>query len=75
MPTHFLRRVCELYNMALQQRRDAYRELWVSVNYLQQVTQLRELRNRVEEYTPFLSVIQGDQLRHLNGEFQAFFRV
>ena len=69
-----LAQLCELYNMALQQRRDAYRELRVSVNYLQQQTQLTELRNGVEEYAAFPVAIQRDPLRRLDRAFKAFFR-
>ena len=51
--TRLLAQLCELYNMALQQRRNAYRELRVSVNYLNQQTQLTELRGGIEEYAEF----------------------
>jgi putative transposase len=69
-----LAQLCELYNMALQQRRNAYRELRLSVSYLNQQTQLTELRNGVEEYAVFPAAIQRDPLRRLDRAFQAFFR-
>jgi len=69
-----LAQLCELYNMALQQRRDAYRELRVSVGYLEQQTQLTELRGGVEEYAAFPAAIQRDPLRRLDRAYQAFFR-
>lgn len=69
-----LAQLCELYNMALQQRRNAYRELRFSVNYLNQQTQLTELRNGVEEYAAFPVAIQRDPLRRLDHAFKAFFR-
>ena len=74
MLLRLLGQLCELYNMALQQRRNAYRELRVSVNYLNQQTQLTELRNGVEEYAAFPVAIQRDPLRRLDRAFKAFFR-
>ena len=71
---HLLSQLCELYNMALQQRRNAYRELRASINYLNQQTQLTELRNGVEEYAAFPVAIQRDPLRRLDRAFQGFFR-
>jgi putative transposase len=72
--TRLLAQLCELYNIALEQRRNVYRELRVSVNYLNQQTQLTELRNGVEEYTAFPVAIQRDPLRRLDRAFKAFFR-
>jgi putative transposase len=69
-----LAQLCELYNMALQQRRNAYRELRFSVNYLNQQTQLTELRGGIEEYGNFPVAIQRDPLRRLDRAFKAFFR-
>jgi putative transposase len=70
----FLAQLCELYNIALQQRKNAYWELRVSINYLNQQTQLTELRNGVEEYAAFPVAIQRDPLRRLDRAFQGFFR-
>jgi putative transposase len=72
--TRLLAQLCELYNMALQQRRNAYKELHVSVNYYDQQSQLVELRNGVEEYGLFPSAIQRDPLRRLDRAFKGFFR-
>ena len=72
--TRLLAQLCELYNMALQQRRNAYRELRFSVNYLNQQMQLTELRGGIEEYGNFPVAIQRDPLRRLDRAFKAFFR-
>ena len=72
--TRLLAQLCELYNMALQQRRNVYRELRFSVNYLNQQTQLTELRGGIEEYGNFPVAIQRDPLRRLDRAFKAFFR-
>lgn len=72
--TRLLAQLCELYNISLQQRRNAYKELRVSVNYLNQQTQLTELRNGIEEYALFPSAIQRDPLRRLDRAFKSFFR-
>ena len=72
--TRLLAQLCELYNMALQQRRNAYKEIHVSVGYPEQQKQLTELRNGVEEYAQFPTAIQRDPLRRLDRAFKAFFR-
>jgi hypothetical protein len=75
MLTRLLAQLCELYNMSLQQRRNAYKELQVSVNYLNQQMQLTELRNGVEEYASFPVAIQRDLcvvwIVHLRHSFAA----
>lgn len=71
---HLLAQLCELFNMALEQRINAYRQLRVSVGYLEQQTQLTELRHGIEEYAAFPAVIQRDPLRRLDKAFKAFFR-
>jgi putative transposase len=72
--TRLLAHLCELYNMSLQQRRNAYKELQISVGYPEQQRQLTELRNGVEEYAAFPVAIQRDPLRRLDRAFKAFFR-
>ena len=72
--TRLLAQLCELYNMALEQRRNAYRELRVTVTYRNQQAQLTELRGGVEEYASFPVAIQRDPLRRLDRAFKAFFR-
>ena len=72
--TRLLAQLCELYNMALEQRRNAYRELRVSVTYRNQQAQLTELRSGVEEYASFPVAIQRDPLQRVDRAFKAFFR-
>ena len=69
-----LSQLCELYNMALQQRRDVWKSHHLGIGYYDQQKQLTELRTGVEEYAAFPAAIQRDPLRRLDGAFQAFFR-
>lgn len=69
-----LSQLCELYNMALQQRRDVWKSHHLGIGYYDQQKQLTELRAGVEEYAAFPAAIQRDPLRRLDGAFQAFFR-
>ena len=72
--SRLLLQLCELYNIALQQRRNAYRELRISVSYYDQQKQLVELRQHFDEYAAFSAAIQRDPLRRLDRAFKAFFR-
>ena len=69
-----LRRCKELYNAALQERRDAYQLCGVSVSYRMQADQLPAVKQRREEYQDIHSQIQQDVLRRLDKAFDAFFR-
>ena len=65
---------CELYNAALQERRDAWRIKRESVNYHAQSMQLPEIKAiRPELNTVYAQVLQ-DTLKRLNKAFDAFFR-
>jgi putative transposase len=69
-----LRRCKELYNAALQERRDAYQLCGVSVSYRMQADQLPAVKQLREEYQDIHSQIQQDVLRRLDKAFDAFFR-
>jgi len=69
-----LAQLCELYNMALQQRRDVWKSHRLRIGYYDQQKQLTELRGGVEEYRNLPVKIQRDPLRRLDQAFQAFFR-
>jgi putative transposase len=69
-----LRRCKELYNAALQERRDAYKMCGVSVSYQMQAEQLPAIKKLREEYQDIHSQVLQDVLRRLDKAFQAFFR-
>lgn len=69
-----LRRCKELYNAALQERRDAYKLSGVSVSYGMQAEQLPSLKHLREEYQDIYSQVQQDVLKRLDKAFAAFFR-
>lgn len=68
-------RVCrELYNAALQERRDAYRMRGVSVNHYQQKAQLPAIRQIREDCAGIHSQVLQDVVLRLDRAFKAFFR-
>jgi putative transposase len=69
-----LDRCRELYNAALQHRRDAYRMGGKSLNYYDQANSLVEVKEVRPEYTEIHSQILQDVLRRVDKTFQAFFR-
>src|SRR5712692_10530180 len=69
-----LRRCKELYNAALQERRDAYQLCGVSVSYEMQAEQLPAIKQLREEYQAIHSQVQQDVLKRLDKAFAAFFR-
>lgn len=69
-----LAQLCELYNMALEQRCDVWKSHRKSFSLYDQQKQLTELRAGVEEYKQGPLKIQRDPLRRLDLAFQAFFR-
>ncbi len=68
-----LTRCRELYNAALQERRDAYRMARKSLNYYDQANQLVEVKEVRPEYKDIHSQILQDVLRRVDKTFQAFF--
>jgi putative transposase len=69
-----VRRCRELYNAALQERRDAWQKCGVSVTVAQQSAQLPEIKEVRPEYRDIHSQALQDVLTRLERAFQAFFR-
>lgn len=69
-----LDRCRELYNAALQERRDAYKMCRVSINYYDQADQLAEIKELREEYKDIHSQVLQDVLRRVDKGMKAFFR-
>jgi putative transposase len=69
-----VRRCRELYNAALQERKEASRKCGVSVTEAQQSAQLPEVKEVRPEYREIHSQVLQDVLTRLDRAFQAFFR-
>jgi putative transposase len=72
-----LRFACDLYNAALEQRRDAWRRGRRSIGYNAQSAELTTLRRRAPELLPVGGMncwCQQEVLRRVDRAFQAFFR-
>src|SRR5215831_19326712 len=69
-----LRRCCELYNAALQERRAAWQKCRVSVTEASQSAQLPAIKEVRPEYRDIHSQVLQDALTRLDRAFQAFFR-
>jgi putative transposase len=70
-----LRDHCDLYNAALQERRDAWRMRNVRISYSEQSAQLKEIRAADPDGQGRHSfTAQQQTLRRLNVAFQAFFK-
>jgi putative transposase len=68
-------RVCrELYNAALQERRDAWRMQRVSITYYQQKAELPEIRRLRDDCGAIHSQVLQDVILRVHRTFQAFFR-
>ncbi len=68
-------RLCrELYNAALQERRDAWKMQHVSVNSYQQKAQLPEIRQIREDCAAVHSQVLQDVILRVDRTFKAFFR-
>jgi putative transposase len=65
---------CELYNAALQERRDAFKIAKISLNYHSQAIQLPEIKESRTEFGLLHSQILQDTLKRLDKAFAAFFR-
>ncbi len=63
----------ELYNAALQERRDAYRMVGKSITYSDQANQLPEIKELREEYREIHSQVLQEVLRKADKAFKAFF--
>ncbi len=69
-----LRRCKELYNAALQERRDAYKMCGVSVSYYTQNKQLPEIKEIREKYRDIHSQVLQDVLTRVDKAMDNFFR-
>lgn len=65
---------CELYNSALQERRDAWKINRISINFHSQANQLPEIKLVRPEYDDVYSQVSQDVLRRLSKAFDNFFR-
>src|SRR5215471_6261954 len=65
---------CELYNAALEERRQAYKISRKSISYQDQQDQLPEIKQDRPELRRVHSQVLQDVLRRLDMAFQAFFR-
>ena len=65
---------CELYNAALQERRDAWRVAKKSVNYTEQCRQLTEVKEFRDDIRAIPVIVLRDPLRRLDKAFRDFFR-
>ncbi len=63
----------ELYNAALQERRDAYRMVGKRINYYDQANQLPDMKEIREEYRGIHSQVLQDVLRKADKAYKAFF--
>ncbi|HMA35401.1 MAG TPA: transposase, partial [Chloroflexia bacterium] len=69
-----LHRCRELYNGALQERREAYRLGHKSLSYREQQNELPAVKEACPEYRQIHSQVLQDVLHRLDKAFQAFFR-
>ena len=64
----------DLYNSALQERREAYKLNKISLNYHNQANQLKEIKQTNLEYREIYSQVLQDVLKRVDKAFQNFFR-
>jgi len=64
----------ELYNAALEERKEAYRMSKMSINFKQQSAQLPEIKEIRPEYKEIYSQILQDTLHRVDKAFKAFFK-
>src|SRR5215831_9799349 len=64
----------EIYNAALEERREAWRMCQVSVTYQMQSAQLPEIKEDRPEFGEISSQILQDTLKRVDKAFKAFFR-
>jgi putative transposase len=69
-----VRRCRELYNAALQERKEAWQKCGVSITVASQSAQLPEVKEVRPEYRDIHSQVLQDVLTRLDRAFQAFFR-
>ena len=64
----------QVYNAALEQRREAYRMRGVSVSYYEQKAELPGIKEAMPEYAAVNSQVLQDVVLRVDRAFQAFFR-
>jgi putative transposase len=64
----------ELYNAALQERRDAYRQAGISLNYYDQANQLPDIKAERLDVAATHSQVLQDTLKRVQKAFDGFFR-
>jgi hypothetical protein len=64
----------ELYNAALQERKDAYTMCGLSITFTQQCAQLPAIKEIRPEYEAIYSQVLQDVLHRVDKAFKAFFR-
>lgn len=69
-----LDRCRELYNAALQERRDAWKKQGISNNYYDQQRQLKIIRKESEIYQTIYYDVLANVLKQLDIAFKGFFR-
>src|SRR5215831_9306249 len=69
-----LRRCCELYNAAWQERQEARQKCGVSITLAQQCAQLPQIKEARPEYRDINAQVLQEVLTRLDRAFQAFFR-
>lgn len=69
-----LRDHCELYNAALEERREAYHRRGVSVRAVEQMAQLTAMREARPDQAQWSFTSQQQTIRRLDKAFRAFFR-
>jgi putative transposase len=69
-----LDRCREVYNAALQERRDAYRMCRISISYHHQASQLPAIKQIRPEYNDIYSQVLQDVLRRVKKAYDHFFR-
>ncbi|GHO79261.1 transposase [Ktedonobacter sp. SOSP1-85] len=69
-----LARCCELYNAALQERREMYKYTGKGTNYNAQANQLPQIKEIREEYKDIHSQVLQDVLKRVEKAFKDFFR-
>lgn len=72
--TDLLGHLADMYNAALQERRDAWKTQRVHVSAYEQMRELTQLRATVPVFAQFPVTIQRDPIRRVDRAFAGFFR-
>ena len=74
MLNEWLALCCEIYNAALQERRDAYRMAGVLISYSQQCAELPGCKDVRPELTEVNSQVLQDAVKRVDRAFESFYR-